>query len=175
MFNINNRPGQFFQQHKRRVVNRTDGVVTVGGVYAIDIRATPAAETALFEGVGGITGLDLQDAYFHNIDLVDVTTLNGLIVVITGLLSGAGADNTEVEVTLCGQRIQVEVDGTADVLIGDYLVPVAAANHLVTQGGGAADEHAVGIALQGHTDATQVLIDAVFTGGMPMSGGGINA
>ena len=176
MFNVNNRPGQFYQQHKRRVMNRTGGDITLSGVYAIDILASPTAETTAGEGVGGITGLDLQDAYFHNIDDVHASTLNGLLVVVTSLLSGGGSNDTEVEVTLCGQRIPCEVNGgTVDVIIGDMLVGVAGANHLVSQGDGAVDEKVVALALESHTADTQVIIDVIFFGALPMTGGGINS
>ena len=165
MFNANNRPGQLFQTHKRRVMNRSAATVAVGDVLALDMLGT-ATETAAGQGVGGITGLDLADAIFHNAVAVATGNADGLIVVVKSLLSGSGADNTEVEVALCSQRIGVLCEGTTDVVIGDRLIPVAGQVYLVTNAQ-AATAHTVAYALEGQTSATPAVVDVCFFGGVP--------
>ena len=165
MFNPNNRAGQWFQTHKRRVMNRGGSTaVAVGDVLALDMIGT-AAETAAGEGVAGVTGLDVQDAIFHNVIEVAAANADGFIVVVSNLLSGAGAEDTEIEVTLCGQRVQCDLDGATAVVIGDRLIAVAAARHLVTNAQ-AATAHTVAYALEALASGTGTL-DVVFFGGMP--------
>lgn len=168
MFNPNNRPGQFFQTHKRRVMNRSAATVAVGDVLSIDMLGT-ATETAAGQGVGGITGLDVQDAIFHNAVAVAAGNIDGLTVVVTSLLSGAGVDNTEVEVALCGQRVQVECEGTTDIVVGDKLIAVAAQTYLVIHAAGSLAK-VCGYALEGQTSATPAKIDVCFFGGAPGPG-----
>lgn len=165
MFNVNNRPGQLFQTHKRRVMNRGGATaVAVGDIMAFDMLGT-ATETAAGQGVGGVTGLDVQDAIFHNVVAVAAGNADGLICVVSNLLSGGGEDNTEIEVTLCGQRVQCDVDATSAIAIGDRLIPVAAARHLVTNAQ-AATAHTVAYALEAVASGTDT-IDCIFFGGLP--------
>ena len=168
MLNPINRAGQWFQTHKRRVMNRTGTTLVLGDIAALDTLGT-ATETAAGQGVFGVTGLDVQDAIFHNIVAVAAGNIDGPLVVVTGLLSGAGVDNTEVEVTLCSQRVQARVDGdTTDVAVGDRLEAVAAADNLrkLTVGPSIADSHPVAYALEANTGAI-ALKDVCFFGGLP--------
>jgi len=112
MFTNVNRPGQNpFEAKKLRVVNRggTTALV-VGDVMALDLDASDAA-TQAFSGVGGVTLTNTQEACFHNIVDVGAEPLTGLVCVVTDLLSGAGADNTEVEVQISGV-VKAKVGGT---------------------------------------------------------------
>lgn len=167
MFNINNRAGQVFTTHKRRVMNRTAATVAIGDVVAFDMLATDADIT---KGVGGGTGLDKQDGIFHNVVAVAAGNKDGLIAVVSGLLSGAGKDNTEIEVTLLGQRVKCKVNSTTDIAIGDRLKPVAADDHLVKLAAAAADERAVAYALEARTTDDEGTIDVTFFGGVPFAG-----
>ncbi len=173
MFNINNRPGQFFQTHKRRVVQRTATAVVLGDVMAIDT-ASVESETSNGDGVGGIAGLDEQDAIFHNLTEVHADNIDGIIVVVTGLLSGLGAENTEVEVTLCGQRVPTKVDGdSVDVAVGDRLIAIAGtgrALRVLVAATDGLDVNAVAYALQTETDATPSVRDVTFFGALPKTG-----
>ena len=176
MFNVNNRPGQFFQQHKRRVMNRKGSAVELGETLSIDMLGT-ATETAAGEGVGGITGLDVQDAIFHNVLATAAANLDGIHCIVTSLLSGAGADNVEIEVTLCGQRVQALVEGTVAIVIGDRLVNVVTETMLkkLTASTDGADFRADAYALEAHAAATEVLIDVIYFGGMPYPSAGAGA
>ena len=162
MFNANNRPGQFYQTHKRRMMNRNGAAVVVGSVLAVDILGT-ATETAAGVGVGGVTGLDVQDAIFHNAVQNVTGNLWGPKVVVTSLLSGAGADNTELEVALCGQRVPCLVDGTSDIAVGDPLIAANTTDALIVAAQAAASS-IVAIALQAYTDTTEVVKDVIFFG-----------
>ncbi len=177
MFNINNRPGQFFQQHKRRVMWRETAALELGDICSIDMLGTEA-ETAAGEGVGGITGLDVQDAIFHNAVAVAAGNIDGILLVVTSLLSGGGAQDTEVEVTLCGQRVPARVAGGVDVVIGDRLLCVVDTDNLVklTTSTDGADVQAIAYALEAYTDAAVILQDVIFFGAMPAVGaGGVTA
>ncbi len=173
MFNINNRPGQFFQHHKRRMVNRTGSDLAIGDLLSIDMLGT-ATETAAGEGVGGITGLDVQDAIFHNAVLSAAANIDGIHVLVSGLLSGAGADDVEFEATLCAQRVQARVNGTVDVLIGDRLFNESGQTDLtkLTADVDAEDFKADAYALEARTDNSVGLMDVIFFGGMPYAAAG---
>lgn len=168
MFTSMNRPGQFYAEHRRRVMNRTGGSVVVGSVLALDVQADQT-ETQNGDGVGGISGLDVEDAIFHNVENVDAGNKDGMLVVVNRLLDGGGADDTEIEVVLCSQRVAVEVDSTTDIARGDRL-KWGSADHLVKFTSAAADDRAVAIALQDRTSDDQGNIDAVFGGGIPFFG-----
>jgi len=165
MFNPNNRAGQWFQQHRRRVMNRVGAAVVVGDVLALDMLGTNAA-TAAGDGVAQDGTLDVQDAIYHNVVPVAAGNIDGFTVVVTSLLSGAGADDTEIEVALCGQRLQCLVDGDAvDIAVGDSLIPLAANDWLVKMAA-AGEIPVVAYALEAAT-AASTLIDVTFFGGMP--------
>ncbi len=112
MFITNNRPGQIpWVNKKMRVVNRCGSTaLQVGDVVALDVDASDAATQAL-SGVGGETLDSLTEAMFHNIVQVGAAPLNALIGVVTNLLSGGGADDTEVEIQISG-RVKAKVGGT---------------------------------------------------------------
>lgn len=112
MYNTMNRPGQIpFENKKMRVVNRGGATaLKVGDVMAFDVDASQA-ETQALTGVGGITLASLTEAMFHNIINVGAAPQNALVCVVTNLLSGKGADNTEVEVQI-GGRVKAKVGGT---------------------------------------------------------------
>ena len=171
MFNANNRPGQLFQNHYRRVMQRKGSAVVLGEVLAFDMLGT-ATETAAGQGVFGATGLDVQDAIFHNAVPVAEGNLDGLMLLVTDLLSGAGADNTEIVGCICGQRIQALVNGgTIDIVVGDRLSTVAASTTLLSMTTTEiVDTRSLGYALEGHTADTNVLKDVVWWGGLPFSG-----
>ena len=177
MFNINNRAGQFFQHHKRRVVNRTGADFELGDICALDMLGT-ATETAAGEGVGGVTGLDLADAIFHNVVALAAGNIDGILCLVTGLLSGAGADNVEVEVTLCAQRVQARCSGSVDIVVGDRLLAAVATDNLIklTTSTDGADVQAIAYALEAYTDAAVALKDVCFFGALPAVGaGGVTA
>lgn len=165
MFNPNNRAGQWFQRHRRRVMNRTGAVAVVGDVLALDMLGTDAA-TAAGDGVAQDGTLDVQDAIYHNVVAVAAGNIDGLSVIVISLLSGAGADNTELEVALCDQRIQCQVNGNSvNIAVGDSLIPVAASDALVKLAA-AGEIPAVAYALEASTTDAD-LIDVTFFGGMP--------
>jgi len=112
MFQGTNRPGQQpFENKRLRVVNRGGATaLVVGDLMAVDIDASDAATQAL-SGVGGVTLAGLEEAVFHNIVNVAAGPLIGLVGVVTSLLSGAGADDTEVEIQISG-RVTAKVGGT---------------------------------------------------------------
>lgn len=112
MYINSSRPGQIpFATKKHRAVNRCGATaLAVGDVVALDLDASDAATQAL-SGVGGITLASLTDAMFHNLVEVGAAPVNAIICVVTSLLSGAGADNTEVEVAIGGPCL-AKVGGT---------------------------------------------------------------
>lgn len=112
MYSTNNRPGQIpFVNQKMRVVNRCGATaVALGDVVAFDVDASDAATQAL-SGVGGSTLASLTEAMFHNVVQPGAAPLNAMIAVVTSLLSGGGADDTEIEVQISG-RVQAKVGGT---------------------------------------------------------------
>lgn len=112
MFISSSRPGQIpFKSQKMRVVNRAGATaLAVGDVVAFDVDASDAATQAL-SGVGSITLSSLTEAMFHNVVNVGAAPLNAMIAVVTNLLSGAGADNTEIEVQISG-RVKAKTGGT---------------------------------------------------------------
>lgn len=168
MLNVNNRPGQFYTFHKRRVMNRSGGSVSVGDVLALDLQAAET-ETSDGNGVGNEDNLDVQDAVFHNAVAVATANIMNPIVVVTGLLSGEGGDDTEIEVGLCFQRRQVLVESTSDISRGDQLKPTNGESYLVVRSGGDA-ERAVAYALEDRSSDDTGLIDACFWGGLPFAG-----
>jgi hypothetical protein len=111
MFIASNRPGQQpFSGKRVRVVNRCGATaLALGHVVAFDLDASDA-DTKLLKGVGG-TVATLTEAMFQNVVEVAASPLNGLIGVVTSLLSGAGADNTEVEVQISGE-VEAKTGGT---------------------------------------------------------------
>ncbi len=112
-YTSNNRPGQLpFGTKKVRVVNRGGTTaLALGDVMAFDLDASQT-ETKAFKGVGGVVLASTKEAVWHNIvDVGTAGTLNQFICVVSSLLSGAGADNTEVEVTISGE-VQASVYGT---------------------------------------------------------------
>ncbi len=111
MFINNSRPGQIpFKEQKMRVVNRCGATaLALGDVVAFDVDASDA-DTKALNGVGG-TVATLTEAMFHNVVQVGAAPLNAIVAVVTNLLSGAGADNTEIEVQISG-RCQAKVGGT---------------------------------------------------------------
>lgn len=112
MFITNSRPGQNpFKTQKMRVVNRCGATaLAIGDVVALDLDASDAATKAL-SGVGGVTLATLTEAMFHNVVQVGAAPLNAIVCVVTSLLSGNGADDTEVEVAVSGP-VQAKVGGT---------------------------------------------------------------
>lgn len=123
MYTAASRPGQSpFQVKKHRAVNRGGSTaLVVGDLMAFDVGAGDAATQAK-AGVGGITLATHGEAMWHNI--VDAgalaSNLNTICCVVTSLLSGAGADNTEVEVAVSG-IVPAKVGGT-DWSGSDYLI-----------------------------------------------------
>lgn len=111
MFISNARPGQIpWKEQKMRVVNRCGATaLKLGDVVALDLDASDA-DTQALNGVGGKVGT-LTEAMFHNVVEVGAAPVNALIGVVVNLLSGAGADNTEVEIQISG-RVQAKVGGT---------------------------------------------------------------
>lgn len=111
MYISNNRPNQNpYEVKKLRVMNRGGATaLALGDVMALDLDAS-ATETQANEGVGGDTDT-LEQAMFGNIVEVGAAPDNAIIVVVTDLLAGAGADNTEVEVQLAGP-VLAKVGGT---------------------------------------------------------------
>jgi hypothetical protein len=89
---------------KWRVRNRGGATaVAIGDIMAFDLTAGQS-ETAAGEGPGGLTGLPVDDAVWLNIidPTVPAALLGNVYCVVTDLLDGAGADNTEVVVTVQG-------------------------------------------------------------------------
>jgi len=111
MFISNSRPNQVpFEIKKLRVMNRCGATaLVVGDVVALDLDASDAATQAL-SGVGGTTQT-LREAMFGNVVPVAAAPVNALIAVVTNLLAGAGADDTEVEVQIAGE-VTAKVGGT---------------------------------------------------------------
>ena len=112
MFISNTRPGQQpLENIKRRVMNRAGATaLVVGDVLSFDLDVS-AAETAALTGVGGNTLSTLLSAMFSNVVEVGAAPDNAWIVVVTDLLDGAGADNTEIEVQFVGE-VQAKIGGT---------------------------------------------------------------
>ena len=112
MFNTSNRPGQQpFENKKIRAVNRCGTTALVlGQVVCFDLDASDAATQAL-SGVGGITLPSLVEAVWHNVVQPGAAPINAVCGVVTSLLSGAGADNTQVEVQIWG-ACKAKVGGT---------------------------------------------------------------
>lgn len=170
MFIDNARPGQLLRTQKLRVMNRTGGTRAIGDVVALDMTAAET-ETSNGQGVGGATGLDVQDAIFQNVVGVAAANKDGIVGVVSNLLSGAGADNTEMEITLLSQRVQCEVESTTDIAKGDRLYPDASQTYLKKLASAAADQRAVAYALEARTANDAGLIDVCFFGGLPYAGG----
>lgn len=100
-----------FEVKKLRVVNRCGATaLAVGDVVALDVDASDAGTIAL-GGPGGVTLSNLTEAMFANIVEVAAAPLNALVAVVTDLLGGAGADNTDVEVAISGV-VQAKVGAT---------------------------------------------------------------
>lgn len=112
MFISNSRPGQPpVATYKKRVVNRCGATaLAIGDVVAFDHKATQT-ETRALAGVGGVLLSSLRDAMWSNIIEVGAAPANAIVAVVTSLLSGAGADNTEVEVAYSG-HVQAKIGGT---------------------------------------------------------------
>ncbi|MCC7407387.1 MAG: hypothetical protein IT442_04905 [Phycisphaeraceae bacterium] len=112
MFTNVNKAGQApFETVKMRVMNRCGATaLAVGDAVALDVDASDAATIAL-AGVGGVTLSTLTHAMFSNIVEAGAAPLNALVGVVTDLLGGAGADNTEVEIAI-GGIVQAKVGGT---------------------------------------------------------------
>ncbi len=112
MYIHNNRPGQCpFETKIVRVVNRGGATaLVIGDVMAFDLDDADAATQAL-AGVGGITLATLAEAVWHNIIHVAAAPANAIVCAVQSLLSGAGADNTEVAVAVSGP-CRVKVGGT---------------------------------------------------------------
>ena len=130
MFVTGSRPGQDpFVVKKHRVINRGGSTaLVVGDVMTFDCAVSDAATIAK-TGVGGETLGTPYEAIWHNIVDAGAETsrLNSICCVVTSLLSGAGADNTEVEVAICG-RVKAKCYGTnwsATVYTGcgEFLTP----------------------------------------------------
>ncbi len=111
MFISNSRPNQVpLERKKARVMNRAGATaVVVGDVLAFDLDVS-ASETANLEGVGG-TVSTLIEAMFGNVVEVGAAPDNAWIVVVTDLLDGEGADNTEIEVQFIGE-VEAKIGGT---------------------------------------------------------------
>lgn len=112
MFISNTRPGQNpLENIKRRVMNRCGSTaLKIGDVVAFDLDAS-ATETQNLKGVRGETVQTLATAMFSNVVEVGAAPVNAWVAVVVDLLDGDGADNTEVEVQLCGE-VQAKVGGT---------------------------------------------------------------
>lgn len=110
MFLQNNKAGQVpFVNKKVRAVNRCGATVALGDVLALDLEARDAA-TAAGTGLSGAS-VGVDAARFQNAVAVAATNRNGIIGVVTSLLSGGGADDTEVELTIYG-LVDAKIGGT---------------------------------------------------------------
>lgn len=102
-----------FQKITWRVRNRGGATaVAVGDLMAFDLTSSQS-ETTAGEGPGGITGLPVNDAIWVNVidPTVPATVLTNCYCIVTDLLDGAGADNSEIEVCVQGV-VQAEINGT---------------------------------------------------------------
>lgn len=112
MYIDNSRPGQQpFVGKRIRVVNRCGSTaLKVGDVVCLDLDASDAATQSKL-GVGGVTLDTLTEAMFQNVVQPAASPVNGIVCVVTNLLSGGGADDTEVEVQI-GGVVEAKVGGT---------------------------------------------------------------
>jgi hypothetical protein len=111
MQNIGKGGSNPFETVKLRVMNRCGATALVlGDVVALDLKCADA-DTRSGNGVGGLTSLDVKDAIWHNITEVGAAPANAIVAVVTSLLTGAGADNTEVEVAISG-LVTAKLGGT---------------------------------------------------------------
>lgn len=100
-----------FEVKKLRVMNRCGATALVlGDVVALDLDASQA-ETKALSGPGGATLSTLTEAMFANVVELAAAPVNALVGVVTDLLAGAGADNTEVEIAISG-IVETKVGGT---------------------------------------------------------------
>jgi len=110
--------------NRRRVVNRGGATaVAIGDLMCFDLTAGET-ETAAGQGVNGLTGLNVNDALWQNV--INPTAPSGVLTnaycVVTSLLTGAGADNTDIEVAVSG-IITAAVQGTNFTAPGAALMP----------------------------------------------------
>ena len=134
MFKSHFKAGNPFQNIRLRAINRTDTTVTVGQVQILNFNLDAPTVTGgeLGGGPGTPTGTGTlaapipyptEDGMFCNIDgpTAPAQSVQQMYVVVTDLLDGAGASNTEVEVCLQGV---VTVDAvSAAYTIGQNLMP----------------------------------------------------
>lgn len=129
------RKGNPFEQIEYRAVNRTGGAVTVGMVLSLQFNLDSASATsgeAVGGGPGNVGGDDgasftapspYQPLEGMFVNVVDPTNpaqdVRQISVVVTDLLDGEGADNTEVQV--CVQGVCTVDAVSANYDIGDVL------------------------------------------------------
>jgi hypothetical protein len=112
--------GNPFQNVTLRVAVREATAVTVGQLMAFDTRSS-VAETGNGDSPVDTGVLSLNNAIFSNIvdPFVSSGVTGGIYCVVTDLLDGAGAEDTQVEVTLQGV---VEADAaSAAYTVGQLL------------------------------------------------------
>ena len=163
MFTTMQRPGQLYGTFKNRAVNRTGSAVAIGDVLALDMNGAQT-ETQNGNGVGGATGLDEADAVFQNAVTVAAGNKDGILGVVTSLLDGAGADNSDIELTFVKQRVEAKVNGT--LAVGDRLMPTTT-NRLIALTS-ASDNRAVAVALEDNASGDGA-IDVLFCGLIPFT------
>lgn len=112
MYTSSARPGQQpFETRKMRVMNRCGSTaLAVGDVVALDLDASDTA-TQNLQGVRSVTLSEIAEAVFANVVQLGAAPLNAIPVVVTDLLSGDGADDTEVEVAISG-IVDAKIGGT---------------------------------------------------------------
>lgn len=144
---------------KAWVYNRTGAARAIGDVVMLDIAQT-ATET---------TGTGFNDAagIWANVVLPATAGLpHGIFAVVSGLLSGAGADNALMEVTFISPKIGVNVVGTDAAAAYEALSPRNGADTLNSDAN-SASEKLVGIALGASAGSSEELIDVMFNGWHP--------
>lgn len=98
---------------KWRVRNRCGATaVALGDLVCFDLTSSQS-ETTAGEGPGSITGLPVNDAVWLNVidPTVPATILGNVYAVVSDLLDNAGADNSEIVVTVQGY-VTAAVNGT---------------------------------------------------------------